>query len=324
LRLDPDKVHDSIRPAITKLSRQIIKEVMLAQAPLMWKLLPKAEKEKVYANTEKQIPAILHELMDDVKHEISSILDLKALAVSVFMDDRALINKIFLEVGAKEFKFIEKSGLYFGFVFGLIQMAIFFFYSPWWMLPITGVAVGYGTNFFALKMIFRPLKEFNFLGLKIQGLFFKRQKEVSASYSAIVTKEILTTERMFDFIFRGPDTTRITEIIAKHISRMVNNTADEYSGIIKKLRLEKRMQIIKNIASYRFAEELQIALTLSFDYAENALDLCNTMTSKMEALPLREFEGFLHPVFEEDELKLILVGAFLGGLAGLAQYFVFF
>ena len=32
-----------------------------------------------------------------------------------------------------------------------------------------------------------------------------------------------------------------------------------------------------------------------------------------------EVEGVLHPVFQEDELTLILVGAFLGLLAGFAQ-----
>ena len=38
-----------------------------------------------------------------------------------------------------------------------------------------------------------------------------------------------------------------------------------------------------------------------------------------QALPSAEFEGVLHPVFEEDELTLILVGTALGGLAGAGQ-----
>ena len=32
-------------------------------------------------------------------------------------------------IGAKEFRFIEHSGAYFGFVFGLIQMVIYLFYK---------------------------------------------------------------------------------------------------------------------------------------------------------------------------------------------------
>ena len=37
-----------------------------------------------------------------------------------------------------------------------------------------------------------------------------------------------------------------------------------------------------------------------------------------------EFEAFLRPVFKEDETTLIIIGAVLGGLAGLIQYFIFF
>jgi hypothetical protein len=36
-----------------------------------------------------------------------------------------------------------------------------------------------------------------------------------------------------------------------------------------------------------------------------------------------EFEKVLHPIFQEDELTLIIVGAVLGGLAGWGQTFFY-
>ena len=48
------------------------------------------------------------------------------------------------------------------------------------------------------------------------------------------------------------------------------------------------------------------------------------MRSIKQQLSFREFEGVLHPVFEEDELKLILVGAALGTAVGAFQLFVMF
>jgi len=44
----------------------------------------------------------------------------------------------------------------------------------------------------------------------------------------------------------------------------------------------------------------------------------------MKGLPPDEFEGVLHPVFEEDEIKLIVIGGCLGALVGLAQYLLIF
>jgi uncharacterized membrane protein YheB (UPF0754 family) len=44
----------------------------------------------------------------------------------------------------------------------------------------------------------------------------------------------------------------------------------------------------------------------------------------MISLSTEEFEAFLRPVFKEDEMKLIVIGAILGGLAGIIQYFIIF
>merc|ERR1719473_1705986 len=42
----------------------------------------------------------------------------------------------------------------------------------------------------------------------------------------------------------------------------------------------------------------------------------------MSKMSPQQFERVLHPIFEEDELTLILVGGFLGALAGFAQQVV--
>ena len=41
----------------------------------------------------------------------------------------------------------------------------------------------------------------------------------------------------------------------------------------------------------------------------------------MGSLPPADFEGLLHPVFQEDEFKLIILGGILGVLVGFAQYY---
>eukprot|EP00976_Prorocentrum_cordatum_P059508 1175525-Prorocentrum_minimum.AAC.5 len=45
---------------------------------------------------------------------------------------------------------------------------------------------------------------------------------------------------------------------------------------------------------------------------------------QLKALPPDQFERVLHPAFEEDELKLILVGGVLGCAMGILQQFVIF
>ena len=43
------------------------------------------------------------------------------------------------------------------------------------------------------------------------------------------------------------------------------------------------------------------------------------MTERMKQLPSEEFQDLLRPCFQEDEIKLIIIGGILGALAGIGQ-----
>lgn len=81
---------------------------------------------------------------------------------------------------------------------------------------------------------------------------------------------------------------------------------------------------MKKIAVNKTIKELPRSVKPVFSYAEKAMDLNTIFRTKMIGLSPPDFVAFLRPVFQEDELKLILVGAVLGMAAGFAQlYFVF-
>ena len=54
-------------------------------------------------------------------------------------------------------------------------------------------------------------------------------------------------------------------------------------------------------------------------YTDAALGLEALMRERMALMTPSEFERVLHPIFEQDELTLILSGAALGALAGFAR-----
>lgn len=322
-RIDEEKASELVSPAIKRVSKQIIDEIMKVQAPLLWRSLPKQQKYEIYQKVYDEIPESVKGMMLDMRLNIDDLLDLRKLVIDVLLDDKALINEIFLNVGNKEFKFIERSGLYFGFLFGLVQMAVFYYYNPWWILPVFGIFVGYATNWLAIKLIFSPVKPINFGLFKLQGVFIKRQKEVAAVYAQIIEQKILTVERLFNYIVRGPKAENFTKIIKKYVD-IAFDKGMNYGKDFLKFFAEKKIDSAKNIAVFRLRQEFPIAIRNMYDYAQNELQIEKTLRDKMSALSSLEFVEFLRPVFQEDEFKLILVGAFLGGLAGLAQYLVFF
>jgi uncharacterized membrane protein YheB (UPF0754 family) len=325
-QLDPERVAHEMQPALEEVSRKIVNEVMESQAQGIWERTPDFVKKRIYQSITAELPHITKQMMEDLKQHITEILDIKSLAIKVLLRDKALLNRIFQECGKEEFKFIERSGFYFGALFGLPQAIISYFYTPWWLLPLAGLMVGYITNWLALKLIFYPLypKKYLFGLVTYQGLFLKRQKEVAEAYAKIVSEEIVSVENMAEFVVRGPGAENFAKLIEKHVEALVEHTVGNTSVAILRTVATKRIETIKNIVTYRFMEELPISVRRLFAYAEDALSIEEELRERMQALSPPEFERFLHPVFEEDETTLIIVGAVLGGIAGLIQYYLLF
>ncbi len=323
-RIKPERLAEEMAPSIEILSKQIIDEVMEAQLPKIWRKTPEPVRKTIYEKVSNDLPGMVEQMMIDLKSNFNEMLDLKYLSVSTLTQNKKLLNQIFLKCGEQEFKFIERSGLYFGFLFGLVQMLVWYFYSSWWILPFFGLLVGYFTNYLALQLIFRPLNPIKIGPWQIQGMFIKRQQEVSREYSKMVASKVITIENIFEYMVRGPGSSRLIKIVQKQIERTINETAGLFRPLAEMATGTKMFVYIRNIASFRFMQELPMNIRNVFGYAENALDLEKVLREKMSSLTPVEFEAFLRPVFKEDEMTLILVGAALGGIAGLLQYFLLF
>ncbi len=175
-RLDADKVANALEPALNGMIEEIVDQVMLEYEPRLWESLPEMVKRQIYKRVKRDAPKLINDIMNQLKVNISQMYDLEDMVVTNLSRDKALLNKIFQEVGAAEFRFIGRSGLYFGFVFGLVQMCVWLFFQQGWLLPAFGLLVGYATNAIALQMIFNPIGQH----------LMKRQNEVASDYVRLV------------------------------------------------------------------------------------------------------------------------------------------
>jgi hypothetical protein len=263
-------------------------------------------------------------LVHEVSDGIEELIDFEHLVVSRLEGDRRLLNRLFLESGRKEFAFLVRSGLWFGFLFGLVQLAVWWFYPAWWVLPAFGAMVGYATNWLAINLIFRPLEPVEVGPWTVQGLFLRRQREVAAVWCRLVTREILTLQHLIYGLIHGPKAERVHELIRRHIEPLVDRAL---GGLAPATRLLVGEETLQGLRAGVGAKAVQVS-TDPFDHwpfnRERAGRAEELLRERMEELPSAEFQDLLRPCFEEDELKLILTGAVLGLLAGTAQLlFVF-
>lgn len=323
-RIDPDELTKAIHRRLKQTVRTIINDVMEESSPQLWASLPVHGKNLVYARVEADIPNVVRKMVSDFKHNIEEIVDIKELVVGQLVNAPELINEIFLKSGAKEFPFIEKSGFYFGFLFGLPTMVIWMFYPIWWVLPLGGLVVGYATNWIALKIIFEPKHPIKFLGFTIQGMFLKRQKEVSRVYADIIESKLMTSKNIMEIAVHGSGSSQLLELIELH----VNDAIERYVAITQPyfaLAVGSTSYFkMKALASQRIFNDSEKYLAYAYEYTNKALRIGDDLCERMQALPPEEFEGVLRPAYEADEWKLIVTGALLGAGAGFIQLYLVF
>jgi len=77
-------------------------------------------------------------------------------------------------------------------------------------------------------------------------------------------------------------------------------------------------ELIDEIAK-RVVDELPEHVHVLHEYTDATLGLQELMRERMKMMTPQEFERVLHPIFEQDELTLIISGAVLGAIAGYLQ-----
>ncbi len=78
----------------------------------------------------------------------------------------------------------------------------------------------------------------------------------------------------------------------------------------------------KRIAVDHILKSLPNYLSHLEQYTDSVMDVERLLFDKMSVLPAEEFEALLHPIFQEDEWKLVALGAALGLVVGTLQVFL--
>ncbi len=322
-RIDPTEIIKALEEPLIRDIDIIADEVIGKLQPEIWEALPTLVRDQLIGNMRKEIPGVIKALMADMDRDLDSIFDIKSMVVSIMSKDKELLNRIFKEVGKPEFQFIANSGIYFGFLIGLIQASTWMLTHSPLIMPMFGLFTGWFTDWLALKMIFYPKQQTKYMGLVTwHGLFIKRRQQVAAEYGALIATEILTPRNILEYVLSGPLSDRLYEMI----TRIIKKTIDTQVGFAKPIVIMtlggEKYQEVKHKAALKIIERLPETLKNIETYVGNALDIKNTIVSKMQQLTEEEFEGVLRPAFQQDEWILITVGAVLGFLVGEMQVFL--
>jgi uncharacterized membrane protein YheB (UPF0754 family) len=321
-KLEPEKIVKQVVSQVGPRMDEYIDEVMYELQPVLWDNLPLFVRDRIYRWGREQLPGRIESLVEDFGDDLNDLVDLKALLSRELATHPDLMNRIFQQAGSAELRSVIFRGAIIGGLLGAILAPIWARYPEPWLLPVGGFVVGFVTNWIAINLIFRPLRPRRILFWKVQGLFLRRQSEISDVWARLMAEELITVEKVADAMINGRHGDRTRAIIQKHLRPLLDNsvimklTAQVTVGMTGYTDLKKAMnQKAVRATSDVFGDP-------AFN-RERAPVVAGVLAQQMKALGPEEFQDILRPAFREEELQLMLVGGVLGMLAGVAQFLAF-
>jgi len=319
---DPEAIADhvvtSARADLHRLANRILRE----EQPHLWRDAPPAVRRMVHARIDQRLPVVVGQLFRQMGDNVDELLDMQTLLIDRLGNDPELLNRMFLDIGDRELKFLVNSGLFIGTFLGCFSIPLFVIIDEWWVLPVAGAAVGYFTNFIAIKAIFNPKHPITIGPFVLQGLFIKRQDEASETYANIVASEIVTVENIADNMLNGRKGDRTRKLIEDSIREAVDRGVGVAGPFLRLFTGDRQYERIRNRVA---VESVDIAFEpLSDDgfNEERGRPIRDLIVRRMRKLPPDDYCLMLRSAFKEDEWLLISVGGALGFVAGWIQLFV--
>lgn len=331
-RIEPEDFFQKLEPVLGETCACVLAELAKRHAPKVWNSLPDTVKKEMSLRVYEESQNMFRPVLSDIKANASKIFDIKQMAIDALVKDRALLVEMFQKIGRREFTFVLHVAAVMGAVLGVIQLILFQYMQQMtgggfpWILPVSGLFIGYFTNWLAITMIFRPVNPHIICGgyINIQGVFLKRQVQVASEMSAMICTQLIYARKMLEFIVKTDGFTDVLAIYQKHMASCIDSVVGSFGsklvlpvfvghGAIEGIKDEVLQVTIQELPKHSEAIE---------KYMDKTFAINEIIAPRLAGLPPAEFEGMLRPVFQEDEWMVLLLGGVLGVLVGTMQALV--
>lgn len=190
---------------------------------------------------------------------------------------------------------------------------------PFVLPPVVGASIGWGTNWLALKMLFRPVEPIRIGPWTIQGVIPRRQDALAANLGAMVERELVSHHDLA----RALTNPELLESLKPLVLAESKRFAEERLPGLHPMVAMFLTQGMKDKVAEMLATELGAMIPRIAEGAGQALEVHvpvrEMVRAKVEAMSPRAMEEMLFSILAKEFGFIEWSGAVLGGLVGLAQ-----
>jgi uncharacterized membrane protein YheB (UPF0754 family) len=320
--LQPDRIAEHLTVTVDGQLDSMVDTIMRAEDPQLWADLPPLLKDAVYARVRQQLPGLVQTLTARIGEHIDQLIDAKLMVISHLQKRRDLLNDIFQGLGSKELRFIQNFGFYLGVPLGLVLFVVLHYYPAAWVLPVGGAIIGWTVNYLGITMIFEPVFPKAYIPWK-QGLFIKRQGEVTDGYAALISEHVITLENIGHELLNGPRADRTRRLLQDTLRPAVDQAVGPARIAVQAALGPRHYDRIRASLAREAADMAPLAFTDSGFNRRQARRINDFIARQMRQMGPDDFVQMLRSAIKQDEWLLFVHGGVLGVLAGLLHLAIF-
>lgn len=183
-----------------------------------------------------------------------------------------------------------------------------------------GAMIGWITNYIAIKMLFRPYKEINFLFFNIQGLIPKRRSEIAVSIADTVQKELISLKDITNSLNADELEEKMGAVIDKILEEKLESEITKKFPMLAMFLSDEIINKIKSMIKTSILENKETIINMFTSYLEEKVDFKKIIIENVEAFSLEKLEEITYSLAKKELKHIEVIGAILGGIIGIFQF----
>lgn len=185
--------------------------------------------------------------------------------------------------------------------------------------PFISALIGWLTNYIAVKMLFHPRVPFNFLGIKIQGVFPKRHKMFAEKIGNVVGGQLFSFDDIKDKLVSSDNMEGVSVVVEEKIDIFLREKLVAAMPMLGMIMGDDLRNKIKSTLLEEFNTMLPEVIEKYASKVEDQIDIKEIVKTKVEAFSFEKLEEVMLSIMSKEFKFIELIGAVLGFLIGLVQ-----
>lgn len=183
--------------------------------------------------------------------------------------------------------------------------------------------IGWLTNFLAIKMLFHPHNLVSICGLKLHGIFPKRQKTLAANLAVAIEEELFSHQDIEQTMHSPQFALGVKQKLLDGFTDFLTHRLGQVHPMAAMLLTPELIGSISKLLESEMERIVPALIETAAQEIENSLNLRERIQEKIEHLSIPRLEKLLMGIMSKEFRFVEFIGAVLGAVIGLTQGCIF-